>query len=273
MTHLPLLYQEDPAGVALSFWRIQLQEAARMPRLARKILRRGRVILQRFIHFYQRLQLQPRKVRRFLQAKMAASLIGVSFLLAMNSVPAHAATITVDGTTCILVDAITAANTDMATGGCTAGSGADTLDLGGGTFTLYGPSPLPIISSAIIINGNGATIQADISAPSFPLLEVNSSGDLTLDKVTISNSQGNGIYSYGGSVTVNDSTISGNAIDGINSGFYSTVTINNSTLSDNTGYGVSLGSGSLEINDSIISGNLGIFSISCGGQNSNEFLS
>ena len=49
----------------------------------------------------------------------------------------RAASITVDKSavddtngTCELADAITAANTDTATNGCTAGSGADTITLG-----------------------------------------------------------------------------------------------------------------------------------------------
>ncbi len=40
------------------------------------------------------------------------------------------------GGSCTLVDAITAANTDTATGGCPAGSGADEIELTGGGGTL-----------------------------------------------------------------------------------------------------------------------------------------
>jgi hypothetical protein len=50
---------------------------------------------------------------------------------------ALASTINVDGTICTLVDAITAANTDTASGGCIAGSPADTIVLtAGSTHTL-----------------------------------------------------------------------------------------------------------------------------------------
>ena len=71
-------------------------------------------------------------------ATTAALLPGVPgsmpLLLAVNGAPAGAvapaATITVDGATCTLADAITAANTNTATGGCDTGSaGADTLNL------------------------------------------------------------------------------------------------------------------------------------------------
>ena len=49
--------------------------------------------------------------------------------LVVSSLPAPAATIVVDEATCRLVDAITAANTDAAVGGCAAGSGPDTIEL------------------------------------------------------------------------------------------------------------------------------------------------
>ena len=45
----------------------------------------------------------------------------------LGGAPVLAATINVDGTNCTLADAIRSANTDAAVGGCTKGSGADTL--------------------------------------------------------------------------------------------------------------------------------------------------
>jgi hypothetical protein len=62
---------------------------------------------------------------------MRMSLAGaaLTFALALGQVPAaQAASITVSGS-CTLVDAISAANSDTATGGCAAGSGADTIIL------------------------------------------------------------------------------------------------------------------------------------------------
>jgi hypothetical protein len=50
-------------------------------------------------------------------------------VLLVLSHPLWAATIIVDETSCTLVDAIAAANTDTAVGGCPAGSGADTMKL------------------------------------------------------------------------------------------------------------------------------------------------
>ena len=75
-------------------------------------------------------------VRRALRCKLGSSLAGVVLLLTLVHGQGLAATIYVTGA-CTLIDAITAANTDTATGGCPAGSGADTIVLtSGSTHTL-----------------------------------------------------------------------------------------------------------------------------------------
>jgi hypothetical protein len=69
-------------------------------------------------------------------------------MLALGQPPVQAATLRVGGR-CTLVDAVTAANTDTATGGCRAGRGADRIVLpAGSTWTLsrvnnttFGPPP------------------------------------------------------------------------------------------------------------------------------------
>jgi len=106
--------------------------------------------------------------------------VGVGLLLGLVALagPAAAATITVDGTTCTLADAITAANTDTATGGCPAGVGADTLNL---TADITLTSALPIITSQIILNGNGHTIARDAAAAPFRILELDNA-NLTLNQ-------------------------------------------------------------------------------------------
>jgi CSLREA domain-containing protein len=76
----------------------------------------------------------------FLGAILATLAVGIS--------SAHAATITVNSTAdsitdsghCTLREAITAANTDAAFGGCPAGSGADTIDL----YSLPNPSTISV---------------------------------------------------------------------------------------------------------------------------------
>lgn len=254
-----------PGNVALALWLEQMAEAEEKPWLASFVLRWGEWILRRFIHFYRRLRAQPRRTRRFLKARLKTTLAGAALLLALSNTPVYAATINVDGTSCTLVDAITAANTDTAVGGCSAGSGADTIVLQpGSTHTLtsvnnttYGPNGLPVIDSEITIQGNGATVERDSGAPDFRILAVSNSGDLTLNDTTITGGT-NGVSNYGGTVTINECTISGND-RGVANDEPGTVEINDSTVSGNVWGGVSSdGEGSvLIINNSAISGNGG----------------
>jgi hypothetical protein len=180
------------------------------------------------------------------------------------------------GAGCTLVDALTAANTDIATGGCPAGSGTDTITLpAGSTQTLtevnneiYGPTGLPVISSVITVAGQGSTIARDRRAPEFRLLAVNGTGDLTLQETTVSggvviDGGGGGVANYGGTITITHSTISGHYVTGEyggagvrnNSG---TVIITHSTISGNSTddpAGGVLNFGTLTITHSTISGN------------------
>lgn len=67
---------------------------------------------------------------------------------------ASAGGIAVDGTTCTLADAITAANTDTATGGCNAGSGVDTLAI---MKNVSVSGELPLITSDMRIIGTAGS--------------------------------------------------------------------------------------------------------------------
>ena len=62
------------------------------------------------------------------QRKWKDTLAVIALLLAIGAVPATGAEIDVNEN-CSLVNAITSANTDEATGGCTAGNGEDTINL------------------------------------------------------------------------------------------------------------------------------------------------
>ncbi|MEZ4770589.1 MAG: hypothetical protein R2844_19470 [Caldilineales bacterium] len=125
------------------------------------LLRRKADLFGRFSAWYERLRSRPRAERRRLQRRFGLSLAGVALLLSLNGSAtgaSPAATIVVDGTTCTLVDAITAANTNTATGGCVAGDpGADTIDLQVNvTLTAvnnetYGDTGLPVATSTITI--------------------------------------------------------------------------------------------------------------------------
>ena len=102
-------------------------------------------------------------------------------LLILLSHPARPAVIIVDNTTCTLVDAIEAANTDTAVGGCTAGSGADTVELtadvtlravhNGSPFNTNG---LPRITSDVSVTGHGFKIDRADGAPEFRFFQVSS---------------------------------------------------------------------------------------------------
>ena len=148
---------------AMAAWHAQVSRA-RTPALAEELRARQNELLPRFAAAYARLRRVSRRTRRMLQRNVAVSLAGAALLLALGQNPGLAATIPVDGTTCALLDALTAANTDAATDGCPAGSGADVIELApGSTHTLtsvhnstYGDTGLPVITSEITIEGQGA---------------------------------------------------------------------------------------------------------------------
>jgi hypothetical protein len=231
---------------------------------------------------YAQLLALPRRLRRVLQRKLALPLAGVALLLALAQGLGQAATIVVDGTTCTLVDAIKAANTDTAQGGCPAGSGADVLVLepAGSTVTLtrvdnttYDPTGLPVVRSVVTIAGQGGTIRREPSAPAFRLLAVNDSGDLTLQDVTVTGGaivggyhDSGAVLNRNGTVTIQGSTISGNSRDGVlnlsEDDGHATMTLTQSTISGNSGTGVlNLGEygghATMTLTQSTISGNSG----------------
>jgi hypothetical protein len=149
--------------------------------------------------------------------------------------PASAATIVVSGA-CTLADAIRAANTDTATGGCPAGSGSDVIELtadvtlttaeeiDGTDDHLFGNNGLPTIRSEVTVNGHGRVIQRDPSygcpnadpARNFRILELVNAPSVTLNDVAIKNgcetSQrgGGGVSSKASLLAVNRSTFAGN---------------------------------------------------------------
>ena len=132
---------------------------------------------------------------------------------ALLAIPAHAATITVNSTadnvvndgTCTLREAIRSANTDTssgsASGECLAGNGTDTIQFSGAvvgsTITLVavddttvGPSAL-LVNSAIIIQGGSATTITR-GGSSKRLFYVDSTGNLSLFDVVLSNGRAQG---------------------------------------------------------------------------------
>ncbi|MCW5201474.1 hypothetical protein VU12_00855, partial [Desulfobulbus sp. US4] len=164
------------------------------------------------------------------------------------------------GGVCTLADAVTAANTNAPSGGCTAGCGNDTITL---ETDVTLEAALPQISSIITIEGQGHFISGNNDENVGSVLHITATGNLTLNDITITEGTGyeywdgsfesyygGGIYNKG-NVTLNDSAISGNTNSQIffsyGGGIYNassgTVTLNDSAVSDNTAYSSFSGAG------------------------------
>lgn len=179
----------------------------------------------------------------------------------------HAATIAVDGTTCTLGDAITAANTDAVAGGCTAGSGADILDLPvEGNFVLAGPTPE--VTTEITINGNRTVIDGNATGRIFTL---QAGGNLTINDSIVTNGVSSnvdrnfagGVRSYDAVLNINNSTFS-NHLGGAINFTRSSGSITDSVIENNDSFGaaaayynggLTISSSTVTVTNSTISGN------------------
>ncbi len=147
---------------------------------------------------------------------------GFSLVLQASAAPATAIVVNTtadevnDDDICSLREAITAANDNSATLGCPAGqSGLDkiTFEVSG---TIILESTLPDIiffgGPLVIDGGEVITISGDNS---FRVFMVESGAQLTLENITVADGasiDGGGIYNSG-TLTVTDSTFSGNSAD------------------------------------------------------------
>ena len=194
---------------------------------------------------------------------LLGSLVAATPVLAASIVVNSTADSGADDGACTLREAITAANTDTASGAtageCAAGSGTDTITFSvAGTVTLA--SALPAISSNASIDGAGAITVSGAGATR--VFNISAAGTVTLSGLTMTGGSapvGGGILSSG-ALTIIDSTISGNTASAGGGGILSggILTISDSTISGNTasaGGGGILGGGILTIIDSTISGN------------------
>jgi len=183
-----------------------------------------------------------------------------------------------------LIDAINDANAD---------SGASTLELSAGcTYTLtavdnsalfysmgsefyYGDNGLPMITTPITINGNGATIIRDSGAPDFRIFYITETGSLTINDLTLQNgiadepgsafpSSGGAIYVDKGILETNNATMRDNTASFHGGAIFvwggTTTTLNGSIIDNNTaphGGGIFIYSsgGLLTINDSEVTHN------------------
>ena len=209
------------------------------------------------------------------------------FVLATPTLKVQGASITVNAT-CSLPDAITAANTDTATGGCAAGTaGSDTISISAagtvsGTITLGSQLAVQGTSaqeSIIVIAGGGFTVSGDDTARIFRIQEhgnlsisnltmtnglaatggailVDSGGVLTLNSVVVKDSEsdsgnGGGIRNRG-SLTIRNSVIHDNFASGYGGGIAieSTALISNTVIRDNTAHDSTDGGGGVFIEGS-----------------------
>ena len=287
-----------------------VSESAVSPWMASILMRRGGNALQRFVLTYHQLAAMPRRWRRQLRRKMSVGLGSAALVLALAgpivAAPARqpaapdATIVVVNGEVanvnnnkCGLIEAILNARTSNANGmrpDCASGNvnGLDTISLPtNGEFVLtsahneqFGPTGLPVITSAVTIDGHGATIRrADgDTVPAFRILAVDNAGNLTLRNVTISNGDvrastdnGGGVLNKNvliveGSAFIANLAYSGGAIF---SDEGSTTTIVDSSLTgnmadtwervynyDNPGGGI-FAAGDVTISNSLISGNEG----------------
>jgi hypothetical protein len=167
----------------------------------------------------------------------------------------RAATITVNtnadtsASQCTLRNAITAANTNAASGACTAGSGTDTIDVTA-TGQISLGSGLPDITSNMTIAGPGSTelnVHNDGSA-AFRIFNVSGTPTVTISGLTMSNGLvtgtfetvgGGGGVQNTGALTLADVTMTGNAA------------VDNGTGAHAAGGAIS-NTGQLHISDSMI---------------------
>ena len=187
------------------------------------------------------------------------------------------AEIFVDETTCSLQDAIVAANTDSNVGGCTAGLGADVIQLPSGSEQALtsvvadfdGNSfGLPLITSAIAIEGNESDILRASGAPEFGIAAVVEGGDLLLHQTSLSQGSGTfaGIFSDHGNLSVQRTVISNMTGIAFSIRNAAKVLIENSTIKDNTiptdTPGLGIGNGAIQtdtvkVQGSLFTGNTG----------------
>jgi hypothetical protein len=171
------------------------------------------------------------------------------------------------GTVTELIDALEAANAP--------GAGPVVINLMANEYVLdavdnntNGPNGLPSIQGDVTIVGSGAVIQRsdEDGTADFRIVHVAGSGKLMLEGVEIRNggqTSGGGIFNNGGTVTVLNSTISGNSATqtiggGIRNAAGGTVTVVNSTISANSsarGGGIDNVNGTVTVINSTISGN------------------
>ncbi len=169
------------------------------------------------------------------------------------------------GANCSLREAITAANTNAAFGGCSAGAGVDIINIDvTGTIQLTGV--LPNISDSLMINGPGAnllSVRRDTGG-NYGIFAVNAGIAASMQGLTVTNGLGTnnpgGILNFG-TLTITNCAITGNQGTSLFGGGIANLGIlimRGSTISGNTsgdGAGLFNQDGASTLTNTTISGN------------------
>lgn len=193
---------------------------------------------------------------------------------AVIAAAANAVDVIANDGTCSLREAIVNANNNNQSGSadCVAGSGADTIVLPAGTYTLAIPGINEDLAATgdldiagdLIINGGGAAITSIDGAGLDRVIQVRAGGTVTLSGVTVSGGRrdfAGGILNQG-TLTLIHCVVSGNTANfgaGIFNWTQSTLALTDSTVTGNTaslsnGGGI-LNQGATTLADSVVSGN------------------
>jgi CSLREA domain-containing protein len=195
----------------------------------------------------------------------------------------YAATITVttfaDNLTdlgdCSLREAIQAANTNTAVDACAAGSGADTISLTAGTYSLSRPNvsgdedanqtgDLDILSNLTIKGVDASTTNITTTVALDRVMQILPGSTVTLNGLSISNghsSENGGAINNSGTLTLNDVVIKKSIADGNGGGIFNsagTVIISESTINNNQahhGGGIYNNSGTVTLNACTVNDN------------------
>jgi len=208
---------------------------------------------------------QSCRIRTVLKMRAAlAMVIAVVFVLTLSTA-AGAAIIVVNSLAdpgakgiCALRDAITAANKMTKTNGCVAGTGNDTIQFSV-TGTIHLASTLPQVTDRrLTINGPASPGITIDGGQKVQVMQVALGAMVNLSNLTIAH--GNGGIDNSGTLTITNSTFSGNGANiggGIENETGATLTVTSSTFSDNSasGGGGIENSGTLTVTNSTFSGN------------------
>jgi hypothetical protein len=216
---------------------------------------------------------------------MLIKIASLLFVFFISSVPAHSAGFNISsGDVAGLIAAINTANSNGEENAINLGPGTYSLTSVDNSPSTFGGNGLPIITGTMIINGQSAettTIERNSGAPRFGIFQVESGGNLSLDRITIRGGNvfgpgGAGGISNGGILTITESVIDNNVNDGMGGGGIrntGTLTILQSFITNNLGFfdaGGILSTGTATITNSTIAHNR---SEGAGGVNNGLFAS